>query len=246
MRIGLLSDAHGNNVATQVCVRYLRDETKVDTIWFLGDSVGYMLGVEEVNEILASECSLILNGNHEAMMMQMIPYNPDREPIYQLQTADAMLSAATRERIRHQGATAVQQIDSLTIHCVHGSPNDVWCGYLYPDTDINAFNNLADTIVIAGHTHRPMVRRNSHGTTFINPGSCGMPRDIGHSAACGILDTVEKNISLVRIPFDVEAVMSFHTERGYALHSSVVECLHRHFQDSNGIQRQTFSFLDIA
>ncbi len=155
------------------------------------------------------------------------------------------MSESTRKRIQQQSATIAQQIDSLTILCVHGSPNDVWCGYLYPDSDINAFEHLAGTVVIAGHTHRPMVRRNSHGAIFINPGSCGMPRDIGHSAGCGILDTVENNISLVRIPFDIDAVISFHTERVYILHPSVIECLYRNFHDSNSIQQQTFSFSDI-
>jgi putative phosphoesterase len=245
MRIGLLSDAHGNHIATQACVRYLRDEAKVNTIWFLGDSVGYMLGVEEVNKLLASECSLILNGNHEAMMMQMIPYSAEREPIYQLRAAETCLSTATYERIRSQSASAVQQIDSLMIHCVHGSPNDVWCGYVYPDTDIEVFDALSDMIIIAGHTHRPMVRINSRGIIFINPGSCGMPRDIGNSAGCGVLDTQEKSVSLVRIPFDVETVISFHAERGYVLHSSVVECLYRNLGNSNRIQQQTFLLSDI-
>jgi putative phosphoesterase len=242
MRIGLLSDAHGNHIATQVCTQYLRDEAKVDTIWFLGDSVGYMLGGEEVNTLLTSECSLILNGNHEAMMMQMISYSPEREPIYQLRATETSLSTATHERIRSQSASVVQKIDNTLIHCVHGSPNDIWCGYVYPDTDIEVFDTLAGTIVIMGHTHRPMVRTNSRGVVFINPGSCGMPRDIGNSAGCGVLDTQKKSVSLFRIPFDVDAVIHFHKQRGFLLHASVVECLHRNTERGKQRQEQVLHF----
>ena len=41
MRIGVISDAHGNPLGLRACLDFLAGE-KVEAIYFLGDSVGYM------------------------------------------------------------------------------------------------------------------------------------------------------------------------------------------------------------
>lgn len=64
MRIGIISDIHGNLEALQA-VWHLFDAEKVDTVWCLGDIVGYGANPSECISEVKSRCSIVLKGNHD-------------------------------------------------------------------------------------------------------------------------------------------------------------------------------------
>jgi predicted phosphodiesterase len=64
MRVGIISDVHGNLEALQA-VWQLFDAEKVDTVWCLGDIVGYGANPKECLAEVRSRCSIILKGNHD-------------------------------------------------------------------------------------------------------------------------------------------------------------------------------------
>ncbi len=47
MKIGVLSDAHGNPAALERCLRFLR-RREVEAIWFLGDSFNLSMGCNTI------------------------------------------------------------------------------------------------------------------------------------------------------------------------------------------------------
>jgi len=67
MRIGIISDVHGNLEALQ-SVWDLFESEKVDTIWCLGDIVGYGANPSECVSEVKSRCSIILKGNHDEVV----------------------------------------------------------------------------------------------------------------------------------------------------------------------------------
>lgn len=64
MRVGIISDVHSNLEALQ-SVWQLFDAEKVDTVWCLGDIVGYGANPSECISEVKNRCSVILKGNHD-------------------------------------------------------------------------------------------------------------------------------------------------------------------------------------
>lgn len=64
MKIGIVSDIHGNLEALG-SVWQLFDAEKVETVWCLGDIVGYGASPRECLAEVKDRCSVILKGNHD-------------------------------------------------------------------------------------------------------------------------------------------------------------------------------------
>ncbi|TVR11189.1 MAG: metallophosphoesterase [Salinarimonadaceae bacterium] len=199
MKIGLVSDAHGHVRALERAIGVLRD-ARAEEILFLGDALGYIDCVDTVQLIL-DEGLLPLAGNHERMILDGTT-PADRDEIYRHSSIESQLSPATRSvletwpsfRLLHDGA----------VLAVHGSPADPVNGYVYPDSELEGFATpLGVRFVSMGHTHHAMVRRHN-GILFINPGSCGLPRDIRSSGSVAVLDLVRHDAEIIR--FDISDV----------------------------------------
>ena len=172
MRLGLLSDAHGNVEAFALACRVL-ERCGADELLFLGDAVGYLPGCGVAEAIVDAGIPRV-RGNHEAMLLS--GRVPDAEDAYRLATTRTMLSPRMFEALASWPATRTLALACGDALLVHGSPCDPTFGYVYPDTDLHelARPELAGTTVFMGNTHRPFVRR--HGTTtFVNVGELRAP-----------------------------------------------------------------------
>src|SRR5262249_41499128 len=117
---------------------------------------------------------------------------------------------------------------------VHGSPDDHVWGYVYPDTDLAGFASdpsLAGAYVFMGNTHRPFVKKVG-ATTFVNVGSCGLPRDVGHLGACCVLDDRTGRVRLIR--FDIRAETAAALARCGPVHARVLALLDRQEEELVG------------
>ena len=63
MRIGLLSDVHGNLPALEAVLEAC--SIRCDALWCLGDTVGYGASPNECVELVRDRCELVLAGNHD-------------------------------------------------------------------------------------------------------------------------------------------------------------------------------------
>jgi len=220
MKIGFLSDAHGNPEGLERCLGVLLG-CGVDATYFLGDAVGYFSGWREVLGILRENQVQCILGNHDQVVLEGGVSLTD-DSAYQF-------LAAYREDIEEYLGWMATWPQQMTLSCdgkelllVHGSPFDQTNGYVYPWSDLLPFSQLNPDIVVMGHTHRPFLEK-VVAKTIMNVGSCGLPRDVGNLASCATYDSVTEQCEIYRIEMKIERILS----RVRAPHPVVVDCLNR-------------------
>jgi len=205
MRIGVISDIHGNSIALRQSLKALKEKFSVDDVFFLGDAVGYMPDANEVLEILRKENIKSLMGNHEAMLLGWLPNDPKSDTVYQLERTKQAMKKDHLNFIRGLLPFREVVIEGTKILMVHGSPVNPLNGYVYPDTDISSLRIQGYDFILMGHTHRPFVKQ-TNTTCYVNVGSCGMPRDVGDLSSLAIIDTERKHAGIYRFTMNVVAM----------------------------------------
>lgn len=162
-------------------------------------------------------------GNHEAMMLSSEP--PKNDEVYQLARCRAMLTDEDFESISQWPAERTLELGGRNVRLMHGSPSDITYGYAYPDSDLDRFACAPGSITVMGNTHRPFWRENAHGAFFLNPGSCGLPRDCGALGSVAILDTGDGTTRILR--FDITGTARQALAGCMPVHHSVVALFER-------------------
>jgi putative phosphoesterase len=227
--IGVLSDAHGNDLVFR---RILDSLSKLgaERFIFLGDAVGYIPSVDVLVTLMSMgtrvQCIL---GNHEQMLLD--GQYPERlESVYQIKatrellTPDQIAFVASWPRYREIEYPCGRAL------FVHGSPHDYQNGYVYPDTELEEFDVPHD-LVFMGHTHRPFFRQQG-ARRFINVGSCGLPRDDGRYASAVLFDPETGFTRLIRLDlsfFDAGVSLA-----GRQVHPSVISLFNRRQEEVLG------------
>ncbi len=220
MILGLVSDAHGNREALVVALDVLARHG-AEAVLYLGDAVGYLPGGDVIAEVTRRGIPAVL-GNHEAMLVGgTVP--PDRERIYRLDETRRLLSPAERAAIEGWPERRVRDAPCGRLAMFHGSPDDPVYGYLYPDTELTRHETEPATVFV-GATHRPFVRTVG-ATTYVNVGSCGLPRDRGDLGAACLFDDATGAATILR--FDITAATEEALERCGPVAPEVNEVLAR-------------------
>jgi predicted phosphodiesterase len=215
MRVLVVSDIHGNLAALQAVVEDAQ-QFNFQTVWCLGDTVGYGPEPNECVELVRQLASICVIGNHDWAVlggMDIEDFNAEARKAV-LWTRN-QLSADNLAWLRSLPNSPVTYGDfTLT----HGSPRDpVWEYILYPSTARANFDYFRTTYCMVGHTHVPALYFWYQNDTnvralmptvgqivelqkprgdpvpqlrmIINPGSVGQPRDNDPRSAYGIVDT---------------------------------------------------------
>ena len=212
MKIGILSDIHGNNVALKTVLEEV-EQAGVDELFVLGDFVGYYYNPHEVLAQLAPYTTTMVRGNHETMMEGSLRSEETKEKVrakYGSGVAHALAKLAPEQVSELLALPEMVKVtrDGVTFTLCHGSPwdNDE---YIYPDASEDILKRVAfegTNFVLLGHTHRPFMYTHG-GTVVLNPGSVGQPRDIGNLASWAIIDTANRSVVQRRTAFDTAPVM---------------------------------------
>jgi predicted phosphodiesterase len=221
MKTGFISDAHGNVGAFEQGVSIL-DALGCDQVVFLGDAVGYLPDPGIVMLIERWGMKAVL-GNHEAMLLS--GSLPSGDEVYQLGRCRELISDRSFTEIASWPEQLRMADDGLDIWVMHGSPSDLTGGYVFPDTDLESFARPSSSVTVVGNTHRPFWGCSSGGAWFLNPGSCGMPRDCGALGAVAVLDTTACLARIIR--FDIKAATSQALVRCAPVHESVLALFDR-------------------
>lgn len=220
MKIGLLSDAHGNPDGLASCLSVLRCRGAA-RLYFLGDAVGYLPRWSDVLKLLHSHDVICLRGNHDDRALRFaLP--EEATDAYQLLSNYLESIKPYTEWMASWPASMIVDLDGLSLMLMHASPEDALNGYVYPWTDLASIDWPKADVIAMGHTHRPFVRHHE-GRLLVNPGSCGLPRDIGNLASCALLETRDRTVTIYRVPFNVECVLSDPR----FIHLDVRQCLAR-------------------
>ena len=217
MRIGVLSDIHGNLPALERVLADM-DGRKLDAMFCLGDLVGYGAFPNEVVEVIRRSGIPTIMGNYddgvgfdreECGCAYRDPGEEERGQRSLLWTREAT-TAENKAFLRGLAAEIRRDADGQRLLLVHGSPRRM-NEYLFEDRPLSSFQRLAASsdadIIVFGHTHRPYVKV-VDGVTFVNAGSVGKPKDGDWRACYAILDlTAETPVEFVRVPYDIDRAM---------------------------------------
>ena len=234
MRIAIISDMHGNDLAFEAAEADLQRQS-IDQIVCLGDAIqGGPQPAAVVQRLRALNCPVVM-GNADAWLISGEETTDEGIPPERLQKMGdvrlwslSQLSDDDRTFISSFQPTITLNLEgNLDLLCFHGSPasfDDVILPTA-PQEDFEKFlGAYADHILTGGHTHAQQIRRNGE-LFFFNPGSVGFayshnqPDDQFHAdswAEYAIL-TVENgqtSLEFRRIPFDSKELIRIYRESG--------------------------------
>ena len=201
MRLGVVSDIHGNRVALDAVVD---DMPSVDGVVNAGDVVGYNPWPAECVAAVRERSMPTVMGNHDRAVARSgaVRFNA---------MANAGVEYA-REQVPDEarswlaGLPDRRSVADGRMRVVHGHPDDP-NRYTYVDEFAPAMLD-GEEVLITGHTHVQGHRAFDEGVVM-NPGSVGQPRDGDPRAAYAVVDlgsdppTVDER----RVAYDVERVV---------------------------------------
>ena len=201
MRVGLVSDIHGNRVALETVLDEL---PAVDRLFCAGDVVGYNPWPAACVETIRERGVPTVMGNHDRAtasdtnfrfnQMAAAGVRHAREELDE--EAMAWLADLPEERSLLDGRVCV----------VHGHPNNP-DHYTYPEEFgpdlLDAAGN--PDLLVMGHTHVQHHEVYDEGIVC-NPGSVGQPRDDDPRAAFAVVDLDEHEVTEHRVSYDIDVV----------------------------------------
>ena len=204
MRIGIISDIHGNFEALKAVLKAL-DDMGISEVYCLGDVVGYYSQVNECCEELISRKIPSLMGNHDW---------------YMAGGGFCIRSKSVNDCLVYQRKVIKREyIDWLRtfplqkhigeIQMVHGGWSDPIDEYLTPSEEY--FSKIDGRIFFSGHTHIQLLNQYD-AKTYCNPGSVGQPRDNDPRAAFAVYDG---EITLHRVTYDMQKVFDLMERAGF-------------------------------
>jgi putative phosphoesterase len=239
LRIALISDLHGNEIALEAVLRDIR-HVGVDRIVCLGDVATLGPQPREVIQMLRDlGCPCIL-GNHDAFMLDAGLIRTYTEAPVVVDAVDWCRDVLTADDLDYLGGfqdTSRIELDAAAIlFLFHGSPRshmeDLLCT-TPPDELERMLDGHAATVMAGGHTHVQMLRQH-RGALIVNPGSVGMPfkeyvgggpPTILAHAEYATVESTNGNVDvrLRRVALDRRALRDAAAARDFPLRESLVE-----------------------
>jgi putative phosphoesterase len=180
VRLGLLSDQHGNDVAFRAVLEDV-ERLGVDEIACLGDVVQGGAEPAQTLDRLAALGGETVLGNADAFLLELREDDPEPVTERQLEVRDWTLSQLTSahvEQIRSFKPVVCRELDGVSLLLFHGSPRS-YDDVLLPELGAEALEPFLGhdaTLLAGGHTHLQWTRRIGEGL-YVNPGSVGLSYD---------------------------------------------------------------------
>ncbi len=180
MRLALISDQHGNDVAFRAGLEDI-ERLEVGDIVCLGDvAQGGDEPAQTLDRLTALGCETVL-GNADAFLLE-VPKDSN-EPVTERQLERrewtlSQLSPSHLEQIRSFVPVVRREIDGVRMLFFHASPR-FYEDVLLPESDADALEPFLghDAALLAGgHTHLQWTRRIGDAL-YVNPGSVGLSYD---------------------------------------------------------------------
>lgn len=224
MRLAIFADIHANRQAFSACLDFARARG-AERIVCLGDIVGYGAdpewAVDTVTDLVADGAIAVI-GNHDHAIGTMSE-TMNAEAQAAIEWTRGRLGAPQRRFLAELPLTHHED-DRLYVHSEASHPSQ----WRYVRDTPDAARSLAASdahVTFCGHIHRPALYSMSSAakmTSFVPAtdvpvqllggrrwlavlGSVGQPRDGDPAASFAMVDTMSREITYCRVPYDVEA-----------------------------------------
>jgi diadenosine tetraphosphatase ApaH/serine/threonine PP2A family protein phosphatase len=205
------------------------DAVRVDSVWCLGDTVGYGPRPNECCEIVQALAELCLVGNHDLVVLGELAVSDfnDEAAAAATWTAEVLAPEARAFLARLKPLAARDGVELF-----HASARDpVWEYVLTEEAARATFELTKAPLDLVGHSHVALALTldgaevagglapagtevNLSGRWLLNPGSVGQPRDGDPRAAWLLLDLERRFAQFRRVAYPVERTQEEMRERG--------------------------------
>jgi putative phosphoesterase len=213
MRVAVISDIHGNQIAFDAVLQDLAQQPAIDQLVIAGDLCLNGPCPRQVLEMIQALDCPVVQGNVDIEVVNEAPEKSlkkrttvawTREQIGQA-GIDYLASLPMSHLVSNPGGT-----DLLIVHANPLNQEDAIFPNAPDDTLEHLLGGLGTNIgaLAYGHLHIAYTRRWRH-LLLADMGSCGLPRDEDLRASYGILswqDTMWE-AEILRVPYDVKAVV---------------------------------------
>ncbi len=190
MRLGLISDVHGDPVALELAWSHLT-VMGADQIVCAGDLVGYGPFPDRVVSFLQERQVAAVRGNHDRWALERGEGEPD-------EFGGGTPASQTLEFLKSLPFDLQVAFESRVGVVVHGSPRsdmEFVNRHDHPAARLRGYlTSLKCDLLVVGHTHRPMSFRCREGL-FVNPGSTVSLPHIDSSRTFALVDFASLAVS---------------------------------------------------
>jgi diadenosine tetraphosphatase ApaH/serine/threonine PP2A family protein phosphatase len=184
MRFAAIADVHGNYLALEAVVADIRAQGITDIV-NLGDIASGPLDARRTMDVLMALDAVHVLGNHDRYL---IDRPPEKMGLWD-RPAHAQLDPVHLDWLRAIPPTLVYRDEVFLCHATPASDEVYWLEDVLPDGTVRAAsletieqaaNNVAQRLILCGHSHLARAVRLRDGRLIVNPGSVGSPgyRDI--------------------------------------------------------------------
>lgn len=184
MRIGIISDTHGDLLALEAVLSDLQ-HAGVDGILCLGDVA--LFGPQPrdtLAAVIATGCAVVMGNGDQWLLDPQLPAFDARESRFARDIklwCAAQLTAGDLDLMKGFAPTIEMDLDGVRLIGFHGSPrsNEDLITSATPERELAEMTaGVQATVLAGGHTHIQMLRRFSGGL-IVNPGSVHCPIEPG-------------------------------------------------------------------
>ena len=212
----VISDVHGNSLALRAVLEDI-DGRGLETVYCLGDLVGYGPDPNGVIDLIRSRDIPTIQGNYDDGVgwergdCGCFYATPEARRVGDASYAFTVGEVTDDRKVFLRGLPRERHIalDGVSVHLVHGSPRKI-NEYLRRDRDERTFLRLAaaevEDVLVFGHTHDSWWRTVGN-VLFVNVGSVGRPKDGDPRAMYTVLRSAHPTVGIesVRVSYDFEA-----------------------------------------
>lgn len=229
MKIGLISDVHGNWEALKVALHKLTCEKGVDKIYCSGDIIGYGPSPNRCVAELRKQSLVAVRGNHDAGLVGDLGLDFFNSMGYEaIKWTRKKLAEKNRQFIEDLPVKQYMEDERITL--VHGSCVTPLTHYIMGQVDAFRSYQARDDdyyLQIYGHTHLPAVyeidgdevneerffrpgdyQLDPDRRYLVNPGSVGQPRDGNWKTSFAVLElddgSVPRSVEFCREEYPAE------------------------------------------
>jgi putative phosphoesterase len=225
MKVGVISDIHGNQYALEAVLKTAKKEG-IEKLLVLGDIVGYYYHPEIVLNMLSEWDYEIIKGNHEMILQDLKENKIDPEVLKEKygrghEQALKNIDSETQQWLFSLPEQKSVRIDNVSFQLNHGSPSSI-DEYIYPDAAIGQLekcDSIEHDFVLIGHSHYSFSFK-CKNSTLINCGSVGQSRQKGGLAYWTVVNTVNKSFEIKATAYDtlelLKEVKLFESKMGYS------------------------------
>lgn len=220
-RIALISDVHSNLYALQAVLEDIK-KREIDTIYCLGDIVGYHTSPNETIDLIKKSNIICILGNHDDDVINK-RFNDEKDLDIFRWTYEA-LEADNIKFLQDLPRSLSLNIEGHKIELYHGSPRKIneylREGEQLTDDIMADFNG---DILVCAHTHLPYLKKYDQ-KTIINTGSVGKPKIGRPNATYQMLELDEDFVlaEIIELSYDVDSMANMVEEHGFVKYANAL------------------------